>query len=83
MKRNNNKKLTNNNIDKNIFCLLPWKKFILDMGSISFGCQCIDIDVSKYLANIDDIWNCKEMVEYRKNILQKRENACKIFLKNR
>ena len=63
--------------NRSIYCNLPWKKMIVDDVSISFDCHCNSIDI-----DYNDIWNSKKMVEYRKNIVQKRENICRIFLEN-
>ena len=64
--------------DKSIYCNLPWKKMIVDDLSISFDCHCNSIDI-----DYNDIWNSKSMIEYRKNIIQNRENICRIFLGNK
>ena len=64
---------------ESVFCLLPWKKLTIDDMSISFDCHCKTIKID---SNDTDIWNSKKMVEYRKNIIQNREKACRIFLRN-
>ena len=51
---------------------------IVDDLSISFDCHCNSIDI-----DYNDIWNSKSMIEYRKNIIQNRENICRIFLGNK
>jgi hypothetical protein len=73
----------NVNLEKEIFCLLPWKRFIIDMSSIGFGCHGTKIDISKYSSCLDEVWNCEEMVKYRKEIIENREKACMVFLKNK
>lgn len=69
------------NFDK-LFCDLPWKKVIFSIDNIGFDCHCKVIDISKYLSKKTDIWNCEELVEYRKNIIDNKEKSCKIFLEN-
>lgn len=72
---------TNDYYEK-VFCLKPWQLLVIDINSFSFGSQCSSLDFSKYSLSKDDIWNCKEIVSYRKNIVEKKEKACKIFLEN-
>lgn len=72
---------TNDYYEK-VFCLKPWQVMMIDIRDVSFGCQCRTINASKYSFAKDDIWNCKELVDYRKNILEKKEKACKIFMEN-
>jgi len=71
-----------NDYYEKVFCLKPWQVMMIDIRDISFGCQCRTINASKYSFAKDDIWNCKELVDYRKSILGKKEKACKIFLEN-
>ena len=71
-----------NDFCEKVFCLKPWQVMMIDIRDISFGCQCRTINASKYSFAKDDIWNCKELVDYRKRILEKKEKACKIFLEN-
>jgi MoaA/NifB/PqqE/SkfB family radical SAM enzyme len=71
-----------NDYYKKVFCSKPWQIMMIDIRDISFGCQCRTLNVSKYSFEKDDIWNCEELVDYRKSILKNKEKACKIFLEN-
>jgi MoaA/NifB/PqqE/SkfB family radical SAM enzyme len=65
----------------NIFCLTPWKSLIMDTDNITFGCNCRNIKVGHY-ASYEDIWNCSELIEYRKTIMDKGRQACKLVSEN-
>ena len=69
-------------ISDKLFCDLPWKRVIFNMDTIGFDCHCKVINISKCLSERTDIWNCEELVEYRKDIIDKKEKSCKIFLEN-
>ena len=59
--------------------MLPWKKICLNKDKkVSFDCHCNTIEIED-----DDIWNDKEIVEYREKILKNKEYSCKIFLENK
>jgi len=68
-----------NKFKETVFCLLPWKKICLNKDKkVSFDCHCNTIEIED-----DDIWNDKEIVEYREKILKNKEYSCKIFLENK
>ena len=71
---------TDVNKDSNIkdflckFCLLPWKKmYIRFNGIVTIDCRCPNIGIlSKYITKdflIDNIWNGKQMLNYRNKII--------------
>jgi MoaA/NifB/PqqE/SkfB family radical SAM enzyme len=68
----------NENLSIKKFCYRPFLKIALnpERNNINFGCGCTDIDVSKY--QYDEIWNCSELVQYRKSIVSNDLSICKL-----
>jgi|GEM_PF-851172 len=60
------------------FCYRPFFKIALnsEQNNINFGCGCTSIDISKY--QYDEIWNCSELVKYRKSIVSNDLSICKL-----
>jgi MoaA/NifB/PqqE/SkfB family radical SAM enzyme len=60
------------------FCYRPFFKIALnsEQNNINFGCGCTSIDISKY--QYDEIWNCSELVKYRKSIISNDLSICKL-----
>ena len=65
------------------FCLRPWKSFVIDIdGRIRSDCYCKFIYKITEKDNILSIWNGKEMIASRKNLLQYGKKNCVISCKN-
>ncbi|MDD3392945.1 MAG: radical SAM protein [Bacilli bacterium] len=74
----NNINIEQNN---NLFCLAPWKRMFIGREKIVMPvCHC-DVDGIK-VDNIDDIWNGKGMIDFRKHMLEGTiPNQCNTFCK--
>ena len=63
--------------ESNLFCYAPWSiVYMLMNDEIAFSCRCRSIKPFEY--EKEDIWNCKKVQEYRKNIVEKNLFECDI-----
>ena len=73
-----NMRLVLNGVDKNLFCVAPWKTLFIDANEeYKFSCYCSPFRFSFDEKN-NDIWNSQEIVGYRKSIINNNlYNCCK------
>jgi hypothetical protein len=61
--------------NNDLFCVSPWRRIYLDFNKyIRITCVSNRMDIRKYKYN--EIWNCSEMVEYRKKIVNNDLSNC-------
>ncbi|MDD4165886.1 MAG: radical SAM protein [Endomicrobiaceae bacterium] len=61
--------------NNDLFCASPWRRIYLDFNKyIRITCVSNRMDIRKYKYN--EIWNCSEMVEYRKKIVNNDLSNC-------
>ena len=68
-------------LNENLFCLAPWKMLFFDYNNIlRFACNTNPIYIDNN--STDDIWNCEDVVEYRKYIVNNDLSNCNILCRN-
>ncbi|MDD5021106.1 MAG: radical SAM protein, partial [Endomicrobiaceae bacterium] len=61
--------------NNDLFCISPWTRIYLDFQSyIRITCLSNHIDIKKYKYN--EIWNCDELVDYRRKIINNDFSNC-------
>ena len=66
----------------NLFCVVPWTELCIGAcNTLQFGAgsKAFGTDNYKY----DEIWNCKELVVYRNNIIKKDLSLCEKLCRER
>ena len=64
-----------------LFCMSPWTRIYLDFKQyIRITCLSKRINIIKY--KYDEIWNCKELIEYRKKIVKNDFSECNSVCRN-
>jgi len=82
-KKNNEINLKNSNLNfkssKAIRCKLPWRKLYIDSclnGGIRPDCLCEkEIGNINDIEHIEEVWNSKSMIEYRKRLIGREEEG--------
>lgn len=63
--------------ESNLFCYAPWSiVYMLMNDELAFSCRCKSIKTFEY--ENEDIWNCRKIQEYRKNIIENNLVECNI-----
>lgn len=81
LKKFNDKNENIKKLNDKMFCLAPWKMLFFDYNNIlRFACNTNPIYIDNN--STDDIWNCEDVVEYRKYILNNDLSNCSILCRN-